>query len=272
MGLMAALVLVCIAGPANLQGQPGGWIESAEAARIDWTAALVIATGTHCRGANALNAARQAARSSLARAVMAVQVDGRRRIADLAEGNPGLAARLAELAAGARVIDETAPSDGPASATVALSLTGALSKLVLPQELREVQPVQPVGAAALSAAPEEGRSGLLVDARGTDLRPAMVLTIRDENGVEVFGPAFVSREFAVQSGMCVYLTDFEAARREARLGKNPLVIRALRSAGPRRTELIVTRTDAAALHGASTHLAFLRTCRVVVVLDPPPRG
>ena len=249
---------------ADLPSGPTGWIESLEAARIDWTAALVIATGTHSADASSgagamLDAARQKARSSLAAALMAVQVDARRRIADLAAADPILAARLAELSAAARVIDEACPSQGPTSATVALPLTGPLSQLVLPADLREVQPVQPVGAPLASALPEDGRTGLLVDARGTDLHPAMVLTIRDENGVEVFGPAFVSREFAVQSGMCAFLT----------VGQNPLVIKALRSTGPSRTELIVTRSDAAILHGVSAHLAFLRACRVVVVLDPP---
>ena len=273
--LMAILLFTGTARAADLPSGPTGWIEPLEAAHIDWTAALVIATGTlpcdtSTNGVNPLDAARQQARSRLATALMAVQVDARRRIGDLAEADSPLAALLAELTAAAQVIDETCPPQGPASATVALPMTGALSQIVLPEDLREVQPVQPVGAPVASATPEDRRTGLLVDARGTDLHPAMVLTIRDENGVEVFGPAFVSREFAVQSGMCGYLTDLEAARREARIGENPLLIKALRSAGPSRTELIVTRSDAAALHGVSAHLAFLRTCQVVVVLDPPP--
>ena len=272
---MAIFLIAGSAMAADLPPAASGWIEPLEAARIDWTAARVIATATlpsdaSTDGATPLDAARQQARSNLATALMAVQVDARRRIGDLAEADAPLAARLAELTAAAQVIDETDPSQGPASATVALPMTGTLSQMVLPADLREVQPVQPVGAPVASVAPEGRRTGLLVDARGTDLHPAMVLTIRDENGVEVFGPAFVSREFAVQSGMCAYLTDLEAARREARIGENPLLIKALRSAGPSRTELIVTRSDAAALHGVSAHLAFLRTCQVVVVLDPPP--
>jgi hypothetical protein len=72
--------------------------------------------------------------------------------------------------------------------------------------------------------------------------------------------------------MCRFMTDLEATRREARIGERPLTIKALRSTGPHRTELILTRSDAAKLHSVSGNLTFLRACRVIVVLDPSSPG
>jgi hypothetical protein len=265
---------VASARAGDSKWSPANWVESLGEGRIDWTTAMVTASSTEASGglddAGLKTAARGKARSALANALMAVQVDARRCIGDLASKDQHLAALLAEMIAEAKVTDENL-ADGVASATVALPMLGALSQLVLPADLREVQPILPVGAPPAPSPSAEGYSGLIVDARGIDLKPALVVTFRDESGVEIFGPAFVSREFAVQKGMCRFMTDLKAARFEARIGERPLTIKALRSTGPHRTELILTRSDAAKLHSVSGNLAFLRSCRVIVVLDPPPQ-
>ena len=41
----------------------------------------------------------------------------------------------------------------------------------------------------------------IIDAKGLNAKPAMSPKVVDENGQEVYGSAYVSREFAVQQGM-----------------------------------------------------------------------
>ena len=272
---LALFFSVASARASDSKWSAQNWVESLGEGRIDWTAALVIASGSEASGgldeSELKTAARENARSALEKVLMAVQVDARRCIGELASKDPHLAARLAEMIAEANVTDENL-ADGVATATVVLPMLGALSQLVLPADLREVQPILPVGTPPAPSPSVEGYSGLIVDARGIDLKPALVVAFRDESGVEIFGPAFVSREFAVQKGMCRFMTDLEATRREARIGERPLTIKALRTTGPHRTELILTRSDAAKLHSVSGNLTFLRACRVIVVLDPSSPG
>ena len=267
---------VAVADAADPGAPAAAFIQPVGAAQIDWTEAVARATGIRApeghsgsSHAKALAAAQQQAREQLINALMAVQVDARLNIGEVADADKAMAAPLRDMIAAAPVVKQAFLSDGTAAVTVALPLSGGLSQLILPADVRQVQPIQPVGPAAATPPADGAYSGLVVDARGIDLRPAMVLTIRDESGAEVFGPAFVSREFAVQWGVCRYLCDLDAARRWPRIGDHPLVAKALRSAGPNRTELIISHTDAATLLSASTHLVFLRTCRVVVVADPP---
>jgi len=114
----------------------------------------------------------------------------------------------------------------------------------------------------------EGFTGLVVDARGVDVRPAMCFTVFDESGRDVYGPAYVSREFVVQKGMCGYVTDISAAEKSDQVGHNPLVVKALSARRPAGTDLVISSTDASRLRGAVQNLFFLRECRVIVVRRP----
>jgi hypothetical protein len=56
----------------------------------------------------------------------------------------------------------------------------------------------------------------------------------------------------------------DAAARHPRVADKPLVLKGLRTSG---TDIVVSNTDAARLRSAFENLAFLRQCRVVIVLD-----
>jgi hypothetical protein len=110
---------------------------------------------------------------------------------------------------------------------------------------------------------------LLVDARKIEAKPALVLKILDENLEEVFGPAYVSREFVVQQGMAAYYTDMQSAKADPRVANYPLIVKALRTDWPSRCDIVISNTDASKLKSASHHLQFLKESRVIVVLSPP---
>jgi hypothetical protein len=91
----------------------------------------------------------------------------------------------------------------------------------------------------------------------------------DENNEEVYGAAFVSREFAVQQGMCGYARFTETARdvNSRRVGQRPLIIKGLRRSSRGPCDIVISNSDAAKIRSASAHLAFLKQCRVVVLSD-----
>ena len=93
------------------------------------------------------------------------------------------------------------------------------------------------------------------------------LILLDENGKQVYGPAFVSREFAVQQGLCRYITNTESALKSPIVGSNPLLVKGLRAEGTDRSTVVISNTDASRLLSMSENLAFLKQCRVIIVTD-----
>ncbi len=110
-------------------------------------------------------------------------------------------------------------------------------------------------------------TGMIVDARETGVQPAMSPKIFDEEGNEIYGSAYVDRAFVVKHGMAGYLKDIEKAKGNDRVRGTPLVIKALKSTGKNRTDLVVNNNNAKALRQVAATQSFLREARVVIVLD-----
>jgi hypothetical protein len=107
---------------------------------------------------------------------------------------------------------------------------------------------------------------LIVDARGLGLQPSLAPCIYDENGRQVYGPAFISREFAVTHGVCGYAGSIEQAQADKRVVYHPLMVKGLRITEDA-TDVIISNMDASKIRGKSENLALLKACRVIVVLD-----
>jgi hypothetical protein len=95
----------------------------------------------------------------------------------------------------------------------------------------------------------------------------MVPKILDEDAREVYGSAFVSREYAVQQGMSGYSKDLAAAQSNQRVADHPLTVKGLRTGGVGHSDIIISNTDAHRLRSASENLSFMRKCRVIIVVD-----
>ncbi len=91
--------------------------------------------------------------------------------------------------------------------------------------------------------------------------------IVDETGREVYGSAYVSREFAVQQGMTGYAKDLTAAQQNTRVTNDPLTIKGLKTEGPGKSDIVVSDADAGKVLSSSENLSFLQKCRVMIVLD-----
>jgi hypothetical protein len=95
----------------------------------------------------------------------------------------------------------------------------------------------------------------------------MAPKVLDETGKEVYGSAYVSREFAVQQGMSGYARDLTAAQSNPRVTNNPLTVKGIRTEGSGRSDIVVSNGDASRLRGVSENLSFLKKCRVMIVVD-----
>jgi hypothetical protein len=188
---------------------------------------------------------------------------------------------------GAQVIKKEYLSDGTVEVTIAMSLRGGFAQLILPEDIKQVPEIKTISPST-PAPPEAEKvgeipvatpqptiptpapavyTGLVVDARSLGARPAMSPKILDESGQEVYGSAYVSREFAVQQGMAGYAKDLTSSQTNPRVTNEPLTVKGLRTEGPGLSDLVISNADAGKIRSASENLSFLKKCRVMIVLD-----
>jgi len=132
----------------------------------------------------------------------------------------------------------------------------------------ELVPEKPSTTFAPSGAPAKGFTGLIIDAKGLAIKPALMPRITDEKDKEIYGSAYVSRDFAVKFGMCGYAKDIaDAQKRTDRIGASPFVVKALKAAGPNKTDIVVSNDNAATIMSTAQNMKFLSECRVIVLID-----
>jgi len=179
-------------------------------------------------------------------------------------------AKIQELVKNAPVIKQAYLSDGTLWITIEFRLWGAFTQLILPSEVKQIETITPIDSSLKDdkiKSDEPEWTGLIVDARGVGLKPALVPYILDDLGGQVYGPEFISRDFAVQWGMCGYTSDVDAAPKIDRVGQNPLTVKAIRATGHEPTDIVISAVDASRIRAASEHVVILREGKVIVVVD-----
>jgi hypothetical protein len=264
-------------------------IEQKTNGRINWTRGIIQAVGIgkpYETGSTqkldskvkALYHAKKNARRHLIALVRNIRIDSHRDVASIADANYSIAAKINEMVFKTPEIEKLRKyrADGTVEVHMHIGLYGGLSQLVLPDEIQQIESVKPVRKVRKPSIQQAGElfapetfTGLVIDARGINLKPALVPRLLDENGQEVFGAAFVSREFAVQWGTGSYAVNIKASQDNQRVGWNPLVVKGLRTSEAGHSDIIISNTDAAKLLSSSEHLSFLKECRVLIVVDPP---
>jgi hypothetical protein len=204
-----------------------------------------------------------------------IRVDASCLVKDLIEQNDMVREQLWAMVKGAHVARREYLSDGTVETTLAFSMKGGFAQLALPENIKYVPQIKTISRDADAEEKPKSKptlegsvySGLILDARGLKGRPAMAPTIVSESGEEIYGPAIVSREYAVQQGMAAFETDMAKAMHHSRVMDNPIVVRGLRVRGPAPCNFVISDADARKIRSSSKNLSFLKQCRVIFVLD-----
>ncbi len=148
------------------------------------------------------------------------------------------------------------------------SMYGGFLQLVLPENIRQIPKItrQSVPKQSVSA-DENPFTGLIVDAKGLDVEPVLNPEIVSEQGQDVYSPVFISREFAVQNGVCKYVTSMENAIKNTRVGDHPFIVKGLRTQGKKNSMIVINMSDYQKLEQQPERHTFLKECRVTIVID-----
>ena len=237
---------------------------------IDWSNQTVRAVGISVAGgaggrAGQIRAAELDALRQILETVKGIRLTSETTVQEYMLSSDQIRTRIEGVARNfQRVGDPVYQPDGSIELTVEMQLTGngRFFDAVMPIETGNGSPIYknpPAGSGVYT--------GLIVDTRGLGIRPAIAPNILDQNGRQVYGDRYIDREWAVQHGMVEYEKDPAALRNNDRIGSNPLTIKAVRAAGPNRTDVIISNEDARLLHAVEKHLTFLQQCRVVFLVD-----
>lgn len=240
---------------------------------INWTGAYIEAVGIGAPSArdlgkpqarpNALRAAQLDAYRNMLEVLNGVRVNSTTTIRNFTVESDVINTQVQGIIKGAKVVKQEYLSDGTVEVTVRMPLTGDISALILPKIMEKRQPAPPPPPNV----PAEVFTGLVIDARGLQARPAMAPRIIDEQGQEVYGSSLVEREYAVQQGVSGYARDLSAAQSSPRVTNNPLSVKGIRTEGAGRADIVIANADAQRLRSAAENLQFLKKCRVMIVLD-----
>jgi len=280
--VFAALVLALLAlttgsASAQLMGSIKDVIEPAGASgKVDWTTGVITAVGIGAPPAQPANAAQARAMAeraaqvvayrNLLEAVKGVRVDSTTTVENFMVSSDVIKTEVSGIIQGAMVMDKKYMSDGSVEVTVGMKLSGALADMLLPKGPQTAPAITPPPAGAPAAAAQL-YTGLIVDARGLGVKPAMAPKVLNEDGKEVYGSAWINRDYAVREGMVGYLKDPAAAQANPRVTDKPLMVKAQKVSGDARVDLVISNADAAMLQSASQNLSMLEKCKVIILVD-----
>ena len=282
---------------SSVQGQGWGWgsndaVQQVDNGAMNYSNGFVVATGIGAISplaqnpgmarATAVRAAKVDAMRNLLEAVMAITVSSETTVRGAAIENDVVKTSVEGMVRGARMRDIDGDGRGSNSDIRYLSDTSieiemevhmsGISEVILPPAGYAPAPVAggaPASAApAAPAAPRPGTvTGLIVDARGLGLRPAMSPKIVDQNGGVVYGPGNFTREFAVKFGVAGYSKNLEQAQQDPRVVGNPMVVKGVGVQGANKADLVLAAGDVPRVKGADSSGKFLSNCKVMILID-----
>ena len=249
-------------------------IELKENGSINWSRGVIQAKGIGIPSKKmsensnartvALTDAKLSAFHMILEIIKELRINGTTVVGDYAIQDPAIMSKIENMVKNAKVVKKEYLTDGTVKIEMEVNLRGGFAQLVLP---KDIKPLDSITFVTMNKTSSPVVTGLVVDAKGLGVRPVMVPIILDENNQEVYGSAFVSREYAVQQGMSGYARNLKQILNNQRVADHPLVVKGLKALGPGRSEIVISNADASKLRSTSESLYFMKKCRVIIVVD-----
>ncbi len=248
-------------------------LTSLEQGTINWTTGTVTVTGKAGPRTNKENiheadpgAARTDANRRIIDLLKQIKIYNHLTVGQYAAQNDAILAGIEKTARDAVIIRQYYTSALDVQLTVQTRIFGGFLQLVLPDDIRQIPKISPEPPADAQADPGSiPFTGLILDIRGLEFEPVLYPVILSEQGRMIYSDVYISREFAVQHGVCKYLCSMDKALQDPRAGSHPLVLKGLRTSGRDNTAIVISMADAKQIEQATERHLFLKQCRVIFV-------
>jgi hypothetical protein len=270
--VFVAVFIFSIAINAQVYQQVGA------AGTINWQDQIIRSTGIGApnpkmplaaQRAGAIEAAKRVALRNLLETVKGMAINSETTVENAMIASDVINTQVSGVVRNFKVVDTRYMSTGDVEVDVEIPLSGVLFDALMPHQVSgPMMPGQnfPIDPSFL---PQQSGvfTGLIVDAKGSGLRPAMAARIIDEQGNEVYGSGYVSRDYAVQIGVVGYEKDINRARTDDRVKDNPMVVKGLKASGANQTDIVISNSDAQRVLAAAKNLNFMEQCKVMFILE-----
>lgn len=238
---------------------------------VDWTDQIIREVGIGApnpnlpigaQRASAIEAAKRVALRNLLERVQGMNITSEVTVEQYTVTSDIIYNRVEGAVKNFRVVDTRYKSDGSVEVEVEVPLSGIFGAVLTDFVPTERPPYGYEGSPSSVV-----YTGLIIDARGLGLRPALAPKIVDQNGMEVYGTGSVSRDYALQIGVVGYEKDLNKARGNERVTNNPMVVKATEVTGTHKTDVVIPNNEANMIRAAAANLNFLEQCKVMLILD-----
>lgn len=279
--------------------EPGSFvIERTGTTSVNWSESYIEAEGTGKVPESvqdqpkayvlALETAKANAFRNMLEAAKSVRVDSLTELRDLMRQDEAFKTKIDALIYKSRIEErEFSYSQRTVRVVIRMPLRGDLIRAIIPyykERKFETAGAMPIahaatdGRAAASApsdsnpaSPERKsvplQSGVIINAKDIQPGPALLPRILDETGREVYGPHQVDVETAARMGLAGYFRSATCPQAEDRVESRPIIIKAIRTEGPGRSNILISNMDAERLRAANSASHFLNKAKVVISID-----
>lgn len=281
MGICAGLFFMGFTASATAQ------IQYFDNGSINWSQRMVRAVGIGAANQNmprsvwratALRAAKAVALRNALELVKGINLTSETTVVNHITESDIIRLRTEGTIVGAQFSEPAYMDDASLEIEVTIPLSGMLMNefiyMKMPPGMTAIgEEVHIEGGWSLENMPEEvpasveQYTGLIIDGRGKSVQPALSPKIIGTNGVEYYSGATVDKEHALKRGVAGYARNMIEARKNARVGEKPLTIKAVRSDGLNKTDLVIESADAIRVHQANRGRNFLTECRLIILVD-----
>ena len=254
---------------------------------VDWGRNIAKVQGSAPLSPKAGAAAEARARAAAMRDATANLVGLVKEIAPVAGSNSrraSMAAAVRRVAARSKVACASKAAEGKYEVTLCVALTGrgglsaALASYLWKAPRGALMPPSKVATRdlptttgeedLLTKADDKGPfTGVVIDARGFAIQTSMSPAVYDPQCKMIYDGAHADVDFVEDVGVVGYAGSIKAGKQVARLGKNPLVLRATGSPDQFHRCVALGKEDAGRLVDADKAAKFLKKCAVIFVID-----
>ncbi len=261
----SAALIIMLSVSAAWAGGPN-LIQATDYGDINWSQETLTGQGPNL----------ETAQQNLWKIIAGLRLNSRQRVGELISRSGHLKTQLQQLILKAKTIESPDLAGGQSAVKLRFSLTGAFVEALLAvQPINNVsRPPKIFGRPAGNPGPNGPMfmreiTGLVLDARGFRVMPAINPQILSRDGRLIYGPGSVSRSYMVKRGLATYMPDMALAEAAKRAADNPIVIKVLDVDADTNTDLIISNQDADRINRAAKRHDFLYKCRVIIVIDQP---
>lgn len=240
---------------------------------VNWEGQVIKATGAGAPDMKAVNpaqarlgaerAAQMDAFRNLLSQVKGIQVSGGKSVGDMMSEKDELRGRVEGSVRGFKITAKRYFSDSGVEIDVEVPLAAITAAVSAPPAAAaETAETGTASAPALNTAGEAKNTGLVIDARGLKVSPALAPRILAEDGKAFYSVDYLSEEARKSKGVASYFKTLDQAKKSMLVGDKPVVVKATRADG---TDLVLTADDIKKL--TESNNAYLAEGRVAIVTN-----